>query len=34
MKFQEISDVQWKTIKKHLPKPAKTGNQEQMTVNN
>lgn len=25
MKFQEISDVQWKTIQSHLPPPAKTG---------
>lgn len=25
MKFQEISDRQWQTIQKHLPKPAKTG---------
>ena len=25
MKFQEISDSQWNTIHKHLPKPARTG---------
>ncbi len=25
MKFQEMSDSQWSTIQKHLPKPARTG---------
>ena len=25
MKFQEMSDSQWGTIQKHLPKPARTG---------
>ena len=25
MKFQEITYSQWKTIQKHLPKPARTG---------
>lgn len=25
MKFQEISDMQWETMQKHLPKPARTG---------
>jgi len=25
MQFQELSNKQWETIQKHLPKPAKTG---------
>lgn len=25
MQFQEISDKQWNTIQKHIPKPARTG---------
>ncbi len=25
MQFQELSNKQWKTIQKHLPKPARTG---------
>ena len=25
MKFTEMTDSQWKTIQKHLPKPARTG---------
>ncbi len=25
MKFTKMTDLQWHTIEKHLPKPAKTG---------
>lgn len=36
MQFIELTDKQWKTIQKHLPKPAKTGrprSNDRMTIN-
>ncbi len=36
MQFTELTDKQWETIQKHLPKPAKTGrprSNDRMTIN-
>jgi transposase len=36
VKFQELSDIQWNMIQKHIPKPAKTGrprSDDKMTIN-